>query len=291
MRLSRLAVVFVLAPFVARAEQRAERAYRNYIPIVRVGFRRLVALGVIASMTLTGCASGYYYAVPDLRDRANQIASIAVVPVDVRVYRDGFGGRQFSGEWSETARTNLRNTLAKQFGSDPRFAVREFDPKAAEAAQSELEQVRHAMEGIRPASMEKGGACLPGPAPALADTAGTDTLLLLYAGDNITTAGKRTVILIGLVVVAPIALAVMVLLFPFGSSGSVPRLSNGGASDLPLGGFPVRAAITLCLVDARKGDTLWFDLEPIGTGNLLDASDVERLIGGAYAKFKKAVQQ
>jgi hypothetical protein len=273
MRLIGLAVSFVLASFVARAQQPKGKAYRHYIRIVRAGFRRLVALGVIISMTLTGCASGHYYAVPDLRDRANQIASIAVVPVDVRVFRDAFGSRQILRDGSETARTNLRNALAKHFGSDPRFAVKEFDPKAAEAAQPELKQVLVAIERMWPLSMEKGRACLPGPVRALADAAGTDTLLLVYAEDNIMTPDKLSVVLTGLVVIAPITLAVI--------------LSNGGNLASPLGA----PAITLCLVDARKGDTLWFDLEPIGMGNLLDASDVERLVGGAYAKFKKAARQ
>src|SRR5713101_4817394 len=174
MRLIGLAVIFVLAPFVARAQQQGGKAHRHYIRIVRSGFRRLVALGVIISMTLTGCASGPYYVVPDLRDRATQIQSIAVVPVDVRVFRAVLLDEEFSDEWSKTARTNLRNAMAKYFGGDPRFAVKEFDPKGAETAQQELGWVRNVMEDMRPAS---GGACLPGPAcacllgpaPALAD--------------------------------------------------------------------------------------------------------------------------
>jgi len=34
--------------------------------------------------------------------------------------------------------------------------------------------------------------------------------------------------------------------------------------------------------------TLWFDLETIGTWNLRDASDVDRLIGKAYNKFRES---
>jgi hypothetical protein len=57
------------------------------------------------------------------------------------------------------------------------------------------------------------------------------------------------------------------------------------AGGLRLAGFN---AITLCLVDGRRGDTLWFDLEPIGTGDLRDASDIDRLIGNAYTRFREA---
>src|SRR5882672_5748045 len=97
-----LALNLILVPsFVSEAQKAG--AYRHYTRIIRASFRRLVALGVIISMTLTGCASGPYYVVPDLRDRATQIPSIAVVPVDVRVFRAGLRGEEFSDEWSETA--------------------------------------------------------------------------------------------------------------------------------------------------------------------------------------------
>ncbi len=277
-----LAALFALAEFVAplaAGAQQAEKVYRNCIRIIRVGFRRLVALGVITSMALTGCAGARHYAHPDLRDRSSATASIAAVTVDVRVLSWGFGGGQFSGEWSETARTNLRNAIAKHFGSDPRFTVKEFDPKEAEATQQELEQVRRVMEDILAARVEKGVACLPGPALALADAAGTDALLLVYASDRIMTSGFRAAMVATFVVIVPLFAATLWLAWP-------PfRIS---ASDYHVAALDT---ITLCLVDPRKGDVLWFHLQPIGIGNLLDASHVERLIGGAYAKFREAAHR
>ncbi|HEX9532797.1 MAG TPA: hypothetical protein VGA58_08505 [bacterium] len=276
MRLIGLAVV------LAAEAQQAGNLYRNCIRIPRVGFRRLVALGVIPSVALTGCASAPYYAHPDLRERSNQIASIAAITVDVRVLSWGLGGGQFSGEWSETARTNLRNAIAKHFGGDPRFAVKEFAPTEAEATQQELEQVRHVMEDILVARVDKGVACLPGPTLALADAAGTNALLLAYASDRIKTGGLRAAMVVTFVLVIPV-FAAMVILDP----------SWLGRVKPVVGDYRVQAldTITLCLVDPRKGDVLWFHLQPIGTGNLLDGSHVERLIGDAYAKFREAAHQ
>jgi hypothetical protein len=41
----------------------------------------------------------------------------------------------------------------------------------------------------------------------------------------------------------------------------------------------------------RQGDTLWFVSEIDYGGDLRDASDVDRVIGDAYANFRKATNQ
>ena len=129
-----------------------------------------------------------------------------------------------------------------------------------------------------------GTDCLPGPVPALADAAGTDTVLLSYVRDHITPGGTRAAIIGMFVLLVPIILVAALLPHP-------PRASA------PDGGRPVPSlaeqdAITLCLVDARKGDVLWFDIQFVNTTrDLLDASDVDRLIGAASAKFKEATRQ
>jgi len=276
-----LTVGLTLAPLATDVQQ-AAKAYRNCVRIIRVGFRRLVALGVITSVALTGCAP--HYAHPDLRDRSRHIASIAAVTVDVRVLSWGFRSVQFSGEWSETARTNLRNAIVKHFGSDPRFAVREFDPKETEATQRELEQASYVMENIRWARIEKGVACLPGPVLALADAAGTDAVLLAYASDRIYTAGFHAFMVATFVLMVPFVAAVIL----FAGPAALPGGANSASDDTRVAAFD---KITLCLVDPRKGDVLWFHLQYIRTGNLLDASYVERLIGAAYAKFREGAHK
>lgn len=245
------------------------------------GFRRLVALGLITSVALTGCARAGHYDHPALRDRSSQIASIAAVIVDVRVYSLGLGGGIFSGEWSETARNSLRSAVAKHFGGDLRFAVKEFNPKA-EATQQELEQVLNVMEEIVAARVKEGVACLPGPTLALADAAGTDALLLVYARDRIMTGGFRAAI--AALIVATVGFFAVFLAVRHNPLGP-GEFSEG---EYRVGGLNT---IALCLVDPRKGDALWLDLQAIGTGSLLDASYVERLIGGAYAKLGEAAHQ
>ena len=87
------------------------------------------------------------------------------------------------------------------------------------------------------------------------------------------------------VALLPISLALLVL-----GPGAVAETVRGGAasgpSELRLAAMDI---IALCLVDPRQGETLWFDLEPVGTGDLRDASLVDRLIGTAYWTFTEAM--
>jgi hypothetical protein len=240
-----------------------------------VGLRRLVAMGVTTSMTLTGCSSSsIHYALPELRDRSSQMTRITFVTVDVRARRLRFQSEDFPREWAETARTNLSNAIAKSFGNDPRVVVTPFDSNASQAARQELEQVRDAMASIRPRRIEARD-CLPGPVLALANAAGTDTLLLAYARETIETAGARAVTLGISVVLAPVLLLAALFygvdVFRENPDRRIREMN----------------AIALCLVDARQGDILWFDLRFLDNGSLLDASDVDRLIGTAYVNFRE----
>ena len=81
---------------------------------------------------------------------------------------------------------------------------------------------------------------------------------------------------------------VAVMLWPF------PRFFHPPIGPISTGGdlrVAAQDTITLCLVDARKGDSLWFHLQPIGMADLRNPSDVERLIGAAYSKFREATHQ
>jgi hypothetical protein len=239
-----------------------------------VVIRRLVALGVITPMALTGCSqSPIHFVLPELRDRSSQIERIAVVTVSVGVRRAGI--YDYPLEWSETARTNLSNAIGKSFGGDTRFAITELDPQKAQVAPQELDRVRDLMAAIRPRRIETRD-CLAGPAPALANAAGTDTLLLVYATDNIGSVGNHLTNLAAAAMVAPIIL--------WGALVYGPEIFR----DDPDHRVSQMNAIALCLVDARQGDILWFDLRFLNSGNLLDASDVDRRIGAAYAEFRKA---
>jgi hypothetical protein len=247
-------------------------------------FHRFVALTVIASMGLTACASRYDYRHQDLTERFSRVTSIAAVPVDVRVLSWGFGGGQFSDEWSENVRSSLQRAIAKRFGRDPRFVVGEINLQN-ENAQRELDQVRNEMQDIFPEREEVG--CLPGAMPSLADAAGTDAILLVVASDRITTIGFRAALVTFGVIAVPVVLLASIV-GPATVWKSFRSNATSGPSEVRLAAMD---AITLCLVDARKGDTLWFDLEPVGTGDLLDAALVDRLIGNAYTRFKETTHQ
>ena len=228
-------------------------------------------------MAQTGCSqSPIHFVLPELRDRSSQIERIAVVTVGVSVRRDGI--YDFPREWAETARTNLSNAIANSFGRDTRFAITELGSNAAPAVQQELERVRDRMAAVRPRRIEAKD-CLAGPAPALANAASTDSLLLVYAKDSIGSASSRLMNLGAAAMVAPIILWGTIVYGPeIYRDDPDQRVSNMNA-------------IALCLVDARQGDILWFDLRPLNDGHLLDASDVDRRIGAAYAEFREATQR
>ncbi len=266
---------------------------RSLVQVLRwslsMTFRRVVAFNVIASMALTGCSSSpIHYAHPDLHRRSNQMAHLAAVIVDVSVLRAELLSPQLSNEWSERARTNLRNALAKHFGSDPRLAIVELDPKEGETAKQESNMARQLMGAIPMKTLETAVShvdCLPGPALALADAAGTGALLLVYARDRIRPVSTRAAIMLAVPIFLVAAVLNPTLL---GGAMRTPKDSDSAV----LHPLAEQNAITLCLVDARKGDVSWLDIEFLGsTQDLLDASDVDRLVGAAYAKFKEATRR
>jgi hypothetical protein len=245
---------------------------------IRTDLRRVVALGVIISMGLTGCASSTSYNViaPDLRDRANQITRIAAVPVAVTVIRASFRD-ELVDEWSETARINLENALAKHFGSDGHFAVTHFDPReAAEAAQEEVKDARGEMRSL-PNPIGKAVTCLSGPALALSEAAGAEALLLVHANSRIGSVGAFVASLTLAVLLLPIA-----ILPPFWPDWI--RLLNQPTVALPIAH---RSGIMLCLVDSRTGEVIWFDYRDIGGAICL----MRRRLNGSLARLTRGSER
>jgi hypothetical protein len=218
---------------------------QKYMCSIRVSFRRLLALALITSVTLSGCESTrpIHYSHPELRERARPIESLALVALDVSVFHVGFGDVGWSDEWTDAARTNLRKAMATHFGRDLWF------PEAVgnRLHQKELEQVRDLMEWIVPEQVKGKVACLPGPVLRLADAAGADTLLLVYARDRIPTAATR----VGIVALLALAVAFIPLLLlfpPFWGAAPLPDVGSQKSFDLRIAELNT---ITLCLVDAR----------------------------------------
>jgi hypothetical protein len=196
---------------------------------------------------------------------------MAAIAVEVSVSSDSlFHDSEVRRDWSDTARANLMQAIAKQFGQDPRFVFKEWSPEDMEAIQHDLERVRQAIAAIPATTADSDVACLFGPAVALADAAGTDTVLLVYAKDSFMTASSLAVLIPSFIILLP---------FFFVFASALPHSSEG----TPRVG---QEMIALCLVDPRKGETIWFHTESLGFGNLLDASDVEGAIQRAHAKFK-----
>ena len=149
----------------------------------RTGLRRVVAIVVIGTVALNGCASTRQSVSRDLADRIVPLKSIALVTLEVSVYEISVTGRRLVPEWSDTARANLTEAIAGHFGGDGHFAFREIDTTALTSAKEEIEQPgsRIALLTVREINAESPERirCLPGPAPALTEATGADALLLL----------------------------------------------------------------------------------------------------------------
>ena len=95
---------------------------------------------------------------PESRRRASQITSIAPIAVEVRVSSTSlFRDDEVRPDWSDTARADLMRAIAKHFGQDPRFALKDWHPEDTEAIRQDLERVRYAIEAIRATTADLGG--------------------------------------------------------------------------------------------------------------------------------------
>jgi hypothetical protein len=177
-------------------------------------------------------------------------------------------------DWSDTARANLVQSIAKHFGQDPRFVVTERPVEETDAIRQEFERVRSAIEANPARTAPERGTCLAGPAPELANATGTDAILLVYATEQITPPGQLALFTPLFIVALPIMILLAWVMEPAARASQV----RGLGGDL----------VALCLVEPRKGATVWFHTEELGFKSLLDSSDVERLIQHAYDRFRES---
>lgn len=235
----------------------------------------LLALGLLA-----GCATVPYRAHPEFEGRARQIKTVALIPPDVKVYELSAGGvREEMDHWSETARNNLRAALGKRVGGAGGFVLKEFDPAGSPAANQEFQDARPLFEAVTLSALlhaygEQTGTTFQtkrerfeyslGPLPALADVAGTDAFLFLFARDHVSTGGRVALTVLGVLV--GVATGVFI----------VPR---PGGTD-----------IMTALVDSQTGDVLWFDHRGSGGGyDLRDPASTEELVAQVAEELIKAI--
>jgi hypothetical protein len=234
---------------------------------------------------------------PQLRERLAPIETVALLPPDVRVYRRGLTRSEVSDEWSQTARTSVADAVTAGFGADGRLVLKQVDPTQA---QEEFEQARH----LFASTVERGAGrpqddpfqCVPGPLPTLHTVVEADAWLLVYALDHVKTVGRH----VGEAAAGVGAFAagagmmlggLATLSAPLGYSGAA--IAGGTVYGAQV--YEAYAALkpgenvfAMCLLDAKTGETLWFDQRRFRRQyNLRDRGSVEALVNELYERFRK----
>jgi len=260
----------------------------------------LMSLRITAITTtlalLAGCAAR-----PPLRvnagfhDRLGSVESVVLVPPDVRMYRTAAGKPEFEAEWSKVAQDNLAQAMTGRSLTKLGFALKQCDLAQSPPAQEELQDAQRLFEAVVISVLTHtcGGERCPesmlptknqrfeyslGPLPALAQAAGTDVLLFVYARNRIPSQGEFTAnVMIG-------ALAL--------GAGMAASRFGAPAFWLAIGSLPATpAVVTAALVDARTGDILWFKfvVPRFSYPDLRDPVVVEGYAADAFEALEAAV--
>jgi hypothetical protein len=243
---------------------------------------------------LAGCAPVLYRTAPDYPARLHGNAVLAVMPIDVHVYRTTIPHDQPEGpirfahepvtEWSEQAHGNLAKAIATRALADQTSIVRTLDAAPPREVEQELDDVRpmfeavalcfllHGVQGIAPIKTDLRGYSV-GPLPAIRAATGADALLFVHAIDHVL--GSEIHLLNAILAI-------------FGSSATVPTGSWLGPMTVPTPGGAPRLDVganllVAALVEPRSGDLLWLTWRGWPTGvvvteDLRKASSAERLV-------------
>ncbi len=224
---------------------------------------------------------------PQYWHRAREIRTVGVLPPDAKVYSlTAAETRDVVDQWSATARKSLLKSVADQPTTQGGLVIRQFDPTTYPASQQEYEDVRPLFEAVALSvwahSYEhyKAGGVQPlkegyieyslGPLLPLAEGAGTDALLFLYATDHISTGGR-----IGRQVLQDV---ISVLTLGAVPAPAIERNENRG-----------QAPLATALVDPQTGDILWFyTLSGGGMTDLRDSTSTDRLVARAFEDLRKS---
>lgn len=211
-------------------------------------------------------AAAEYHGHPDLEKKASIIKRIALLPPQIDLYELGAGGIEKMMDWSQTARSNVREAAKVEFAKREHLLFSEFDEgRIPGNIRSVYDETFLLYNAVASAILTHAFA-IPNVNPAIqplffpwkarefsysigkemaqfAD--GADAVLLLYGIDQRSSAGR-------------IALGVGVALL-----GVVPR--SGGN------------LFTAALIDARSGDILWFS-KSIKPYDLRQPEDATKLV-------------
>ena len=223
----------------------------------------VVALLVLLALS-SGCQSSR--ANPTYRAPSRDIKTVTLVQPDVKVYRLHLDDtRELVDEWSEQVRKNIVRSVSKLVEKRGRFVLSGPGEIRPGAEQQEYADVRPLFEVVAVSALTyavnlRDPAADPlfpvkrqlfdyslGPLPALANAAGTDALLFVYAFDYVSSGERKA------------AVAFRALIAPM---------------------QPGHSMMAAALVDPRTGDLLWFSARRRPAKGIFSFSDL-RVAGDA----------
>jgi hypothetical protein len=212
--------------------------------------KKSIAILLIAAFLTSGCST--MRTSPQFSQNIPNIKTIAVMPLDVKVFKITAGGvTEEIDEWSDKAKTDIKTSLQAQLSLSG-FEVKFVDESWLKEQNKELwtenkalyEMVSnaitlHAISGHSPAvfktKIKNFDYTLGVDVSALSEMCGADSLLFVYGYDHEATAGRIGLYLWGIAVAA--------------ATGIVMIPSNP-------------SSLTMALIDGKTGQVEWFKMTP-----------------------------
>jgi len=231
----------------------------------RKGLACLFLMVLLACPSLALCEPAYSRAAPEARDRAKEMKTLGILFVDMKVYQLTAGGvREPKEDWTEAARRNFLTSLE----ADLKGRGMEAKVLGEESTSEELDDIQILYGAVRDAILTHTyGSALNwdffpeklshfeyslGPVDELLARLRVDGLLLVTASDEISTGGRKTLMVVG------------------AFTGVHPRSGITWAN--------------MGLVDA-SGAVLWFSANPGKTYDLRESEQVSKLVERMLNEF------
>ena len=251
----------------------------------------LLALAVLAYL-LSGCAVSYR-ANSRFQEQAQQIRTVAILPLEVKVYQIDAGGvREEIAEWSAQARNNVVTALENELHAKMEIVVKVVNEESLAEEKTRLEETRALYDAVSamillhtyPDSNFRGhffqeklknfDYSLGTEVGGLVK--GADALLFLDAQDHVWTAGRQALQALGVILAVGAGVATGV------ATGAGGLMSLIIPVPVMSGGTVVRTA----LVDSRTGDILWINVVGSGAGkDLREPASAREMVGQLFKDF------
>jgi hypothetical protein len=231
----------------------------------RKHFLYLVLIFLLSYPSLVFCETGYFRSSPEAKDCTRAMKTLGILFIDLKVYEFTAGGvREPKDDWTEAARRNFSTS----FEAELKERSLEAKVLGEDSDSEELDDVRTLYDAVRDAILTHtyGDASnwnfFPeklnhfdyslGPVDGLLTKLHVDGLLLVTAGDEVSTGGRKTLMVVGVL------------------TGVQPRSGITWAN--------------AALVDG-SGSILWFSANPGRTYDLREADEVSKLVGRMMNEF------